>query len=71
MRTHLKSHLHQEKIKEVAKNDLSVTKRGQRNREMGRRLGTLAYFLYYNILPFILNESFLPWFTLNNIDMRD
>ena len=36
---------------------------------MGRRLGTLAYFLYYNNLPFSLFESFLPWFALNNIDI--
>ena len=38
---------------------------------MGRRLGTLAYFLYHNNLPFTLYESFLPWFTLNNIDVGE
>ena len=48
-----------------------MARRGERNREMGRRLGTLAYFLYYNDLPFSLYESLLPWFTLNHIDVGE
>ena len=42
-----------------------------RNREMGRRLRTLAYYVYFNELPFMFSESFMPWFTLNKIDMGE
>ena len=71
LRKHVKSNSHQDKIKAAAVTNLVVARRGDRNREMGRRLGTLAYFLYYNDLPFALYESLLLWFTLNNIDVGE
>ena len=67
LRQHIKLESHQEKIESGV---IAVSKLTERNREMGRRLlGTLSHFLYYNDLPFTLYESFLPWFTLNSIDM--
>ena len=38
---------------------------------MGRRLGTLAYFMYYNDQPFTMYEKYMPWFQLNNIDIGE
>ena len=43
----------------------------ERNREMGRRIGTFFYFIYYNNLSFKLFTSLMPWFTLCNIDMGE
>ena len=71
LRNHIKCQSHQGKVRDAAANNLALAQRGERNREMGRRLGTLAYFLFYNNLPFTLYESFLPWFTLNNIDVGE
>ena len=38
-------------------------KKMERNREMGRRLDTLAYYVYFNKLPFMFYESFMPWWS--------
>lgn len=55
--------------KSHGKKDSNSEKGTQRNRDLGRRLGTLSYFIYYNNLPFSTFEKFMPWFSLNNIDM--
>ena len=69
LKKHVQLESHQRKIQ--SKTDQGCKKGTERNREMGRRLGTLSYFIYYNNLPFNTFEKFMPWFSLNNIDMGE
>ena len=55
----------------VKEGEIREAKKSERNREMGRCLGTLTYFISFNDLPFKFYESTLPWFTLNDIDMGE
>ena len=36
----------------VKEGEIGEAKKSERYREMGRRLGTLAYFIYFNDVPF-------------------
>ena len=38
---------------------------------MGKRVGTLSYFSYHQNLPFTFFQQFMPWLTLNDIDMGE
>ena len=68
LRKHLKLDSHQANVN----SNLSVNfRKSQRNRDMGHRLGTLSYFIYFNDLPFAFYETILPWFALNYIDMGE
>ena len=40
-----------------------------RNRKMGRIIGSLAYFFFYNKLPYLLFEKFLSLLSLQSIDI--
>ena len=40
-----------------------------RNVEIGNKIGSPAYFFFYNKLPFLLFERFLPWVSLHKIDI--
>ena len=68
LRKHIKLESHQKKAN---MGEIGDAKKMERNREMGRRLGTLAYYVYFNKLPFMFSESFMPWFILNKIDMGE
>ena len=39
-----------------------------RNTEISNKIGSVAYF-FFNTLPFLLFERFLPWFSLHKIDI--
>ena len=68
LRKHLELDSHQANVN----SNLSVNfRKSQRNRDMGHRLGTLSYFIYFNDLPFAFYETILPWFALNYIDMGE
>lgn len=43
--------------------------RKERNRQIGRKVGLLAYFFLYNKLPFLLFEKFLPYFAMIEVDI--
>ena len=41
----------------------------RRNQEIGRKIGSIAYFFFYYKLPYLLFEKFLPLLCLNGIDI--
>ena len=54
----------------VRKEEMRIQKEtANRNRVIGRKVGSLAYFFFYHKLPYLLFEKFLPLFSLNNIDI--
>ena len=74
LRKHLELDSHQaiDSHQANVNSNLSVNfRKSQRNRDMGHRLGTLSYFVYFNDLLFAFYETILPWFALNYIDMGE
>lgn len=68
LKRHLKSETH---IQNVKPEGLELKKKTERNKEVGRRIGSLSYFIYYKDLPLTFFSDFLPWFTLCNIDIGE
>ena len=68
LKRHLKSEIH---IQNVKSENLELKKKTERNVEVGRRIGSLSYYIYYKNLPLTFFSDFLPWFTLSNIDIGE
>ena len=67
LKNHLKLGSHPVKVELSSRGEsVKITKR---NWEMGKQLGTLCYFLYFQKLPFSLYKSIHPWYSMNGIDM--
>ena len=64
---HSEFHIKQEEMSQKAEED--ERRKRQKNREIGRKLGSLAYFIYYNKLPFLFFEKILPWMALVEINI--
>ena len=73
LQSHLVAHLSTEnhKKQETQQQEEAAleNKRQQRNKEIGRKLGSLAYFIFHNKLPFLFFEKILPWMALMKIDI--
>ena len=61
--SHLKHVLHQQEAVEEEK------RKQNKNLEVGRKLGSLAYFIFFNKLPFSFYEKIVPWMALVKIDI--
>lgn len=73
LKTHLIHHLKTDTHKintEKQHEQLNATTRIRaRNRDIGRKIGSLAYFFLYYKLPYRLFEKFMPMLSLNDIDI--
>ena len=73
LQSHLVAHLStdhhgkQEAISQKAQEEKK--KNRQRNKDIGRTLGSLAYFIFHNQIPFQFFEKILPWMALVKIDI--
>ena len=67
--SHIKSLSHQKNIIENEKSEKLIQSKARATKEIGLKLGSLAYFWFYNKMPYRLFENFLPWFALNKIDI--
>ena len=66
---HLKTQSH-EKMVQKEKEKLRIqSKLVTRNQQIGRTIGSLAYFFFYHKLPYLLFEQILPMLSLNSIDI--
>ena len=68
LKRHLKLETH---IQNVNHECMELKKRSEKNKEVGRRIGSLSYYIYYKDIPLNFFGEFLPWFTLNNIDIGE
>ena len=68
LKRHLEGEIHIQKVKSE---NLELKKKSERNKEVGRRIGSLSYYIYYKNLPLTFFRDFLPWFTLSNIDIGE
>ena len=66
---HLKSNMHQHNVEKQNEEARAKAKLSLRNREIGRKIGSLAYFFFYNKLPYLLFEKFFSLLSLNTIDI--
>ena len=60
---------HQANIENQKKEAAIASSKANKNREIGRRIGTITYFFFYHKLPYLLFEHFLPILSLNSIDI--
>ena len=65
----MKTTSHEEKSKRQLQTEAQNSSIVARNREIGQKIGSLAYFFFYHKLSFLLFEEFLPLLMLNNIDI--
>jgi len=66
---HDKSELHLKNAALKVESSHKLAMSASRNRDIGYKIGSLAYFFFYNKLPFVLFEKFLPWHSIHNIDI--
>ena len=66
---HIKSATHLKKYTEKNEEAEHMKKKAEKNLALGRKIGSLAYFIFYNKLSFLLFENFLSWLSLNQIDI--
>ena len=66
---HLRSTTHQQNVEKKNREEKVKATNAARNREIGRKIGSLAYFFFYNKLPYLLFEKFLSLLSLNTIDI--
>lgn len=69
MNTHLSSATHRNNLEKKKEDARIHASKVARNREIGRKIGSVAYFFFYNKLPYLLFEKFLSLFSLNSIDI--
>ena len=57
--SHIKSLSHQKNIIENEKSEKLIQSKARATKEIGLKLGSLAYFWFYNKMPYRLFENFL------------
>ena len=67
--SHFETNTHKSQLLQKKNDDAIARQFQERNRDVGRKLGSLAYLIFYNKLPFTLFEKLLPWMSLVNIDI--
>ena len=67
--SHIKTNIHQKNFEKQEEQKTASRKRIGRNREIGRKIGTMAYFFFYYKLPYRLFEKFLPILSFIDIDI--
>ena len=66
---HLKTDIHVGKLEKQLQHEQQNRSRSQRNKEIGEKIGSLAYFFFYHKMPFLQFENFLAYYSLHQIDI--